>query len=189
MVLDAALRVYLAHGSAGASMEAIADAAGVTKPVLYDCFASKEALFAALGEREERRLLEALAASLPETVDFAHPEGAIVQGFTAFFSAVRSAPDAYRLTLLEEQGTGAAAARRGHRTSAAQAERIAALVRRWLEERGAPGAERTALLLGHSMVGIGEALGRLMLAEPDAWDPEELGRTVGTLVMRGASGL
>jgi len=102
---------------------------------------------------------------------------------------VRAAPDAYRLTLLEEQGTGAAAARRGQRTRAAQTEQIAELVRRGLEDRGHADADRTARLLGHAMVGIGEALGRLMLAEPESWDPEELGRAVATLVGHGASRL
>ncbi len=185
MVLDAALEVYLAHGYERASMDAIADAAGVTKPVLYDCYASKRELFAALWDREERRLLDALAGSLPPAPDVDDPERAIAEGFTAFFRAVRSAPDAYRLMLLEEQGTAPAAARRGNRTRTGQAERIAALVQTWLEREGVAGAERTARLLGHAMVGVGEALGRLMLAEPGRWTPEELGAMVGALVVRG----
>lgn len=188
MVLDAALEVYLEHGYERASMEAIADVAGVTKPVIYDCFASKQELFAALWDREERRLLDALAGSLPDAPDLSDPERVIAQGFTAFFSAVRSAPDAYRLILLEEQGTAPAAARRGNRTRAGQAERIAALVQVWLEGRGVADAQRTARLLGHAMVGMGEALGRLMLAEPGRWEPEHLGATVGALIVRGAPG-
>jgi AcrR family transcriptional regulator len=187
-VLDAALGVYLTHGYAGTSMDAIAAAAGVTKPVLYDCFPSKRELFAALEEREERRLLDALQASLPAGVDLDHPERAIAQGFTAFFAAVAEAPDAYRLILLSEQGTGPEAARRGHRTRGEQAERIAAVTRAWLERRGAPDPERTAQLLGHAMVGIGEALGRLMLAEPGRWTPEELGNTVAAVLVRGTDG-
>ncbi|HEX8101073.1 MAG TPA: TetR/AcrR family transcriptional regulator [Solirubrobacteraceae bacterium] len=186
MVLDAALQVYLEHGFERASMDAIADAAGVTKPVLYDCFASKQELFTALWDREEERLLAALAGSLPAEPDFDQPERMIAHGFTAFFSAIRSAPDAYRLILLEEQGLAPAAARRGNRTRSGQAERIAAIVRTWLEGRGVPDAERAARLLGHAMVGMGEALGRLMLAEPGRWEPEELGAMVGGLVVRGA---
>ena len=188
IVLDAALQVYLAHGYDRASMDAIADAAGVTKPVLYDCFPSKRELFAALWDREEQRLLGALAGSLRRGPDLADRGRAIADGFTAFFRAVRSAPDAYRLILLEEQGTGPAAAQRGNRTRWGQAERIAELVRVWLEGRGVAEADRTARLLGHAMVGMGEALGRLLLAEPGCWEPEELGATVGALVARGAPG-
>src|SRR5438046_5724801 len=58
LVLDAAFELFLEHGYDGTSMDAVAHAAGVTKPVVYDCFASKEELFTALLQREERRVLE-----------------------------------------------------------------------------------------------------------------------------------
>ena len=56
-VLDAALTQFLEHGYDGTSMQAVADEAGVTKPVVYACFASKDELFRALLRREEERIL------------------------------------------------------------------------------------------------------------------------------------
>ena len=47
-ILDAARRVFMAEGYAGASMEAIADAAPVSKPTLYAHFDNKQTLFAAV---------------------------------------------------------------------------------------------------------------------------------------------
>ncbi len=47
-IVDAAKRVFLAHGYSGASMEAIAAAAPVSKPTLYSHFAGKQPLFAAV---------------------------------------------------------------------------------------------------------------------------------------------
>ena len=44
-ILDAATRVFLAEGFAGASMDAIAAAAGVSKPTVYNHFADKQQLF------------------------------------------------------------------------------------------------------------------------------------------------
>ncbi|HEV2252584.1 MAG TPA: TetR/AcrR family transcriptional regulator [Streptosporangiaceae bacterium] len=44
-ILDAATRVFLADGFAGASMDAIAAAAGVSKPTVYSHFADKQQLF------------------------------------------------------------------------------------------------------------------------------------------------
>src|SRR5438045_3350559 len=73
LVLDAAFAVFLERGYAAASMDAIAERAGVTKPVVYACFESKEALFAALMEREEQRVLAQIAAALPDRPD-ADPE-------------------------------------------------------------------------------------------------------------------
>src|SRR4051794_29826353 len=56
-VLDAALELFLERGYEGTSMEAVAGAAGVTKPVVYACFAGKDELFRALLRREEERIL------------------------------------------------------------------------------------------------------------------------------------
>ena len=47
-LLDVALEVFATAGFHGASMNEIAEAAGVTKPVLYQHFDSKNDLFAAL---------------------------------------------------------------------------------------------------------------------------------------------
>ncbi len=47
-ILAAATRIFAHKGYDGASMSGIATAAGVTKPVLYDHFASKDALFETL---------------------------------------------------------------------------------------------------------------------------------------------
>src|SRR5881275_911507 len=69
LVLDAAFGLFVERGYEGTSMEAIAAAAGVTKPVVYDCFASKEELFAALLRREESRVLGQIAAALPRGAD------------------------------------------------------------------------------------------------------------------------
>jgi TetR/AcrR family transcriptional regulator, mexJK operon transcriptional repressor len=44
-ILDAATDVFLAEGFAGASMDAIATAAGVSKPTVYNHFADKKQLF------------------------------------------------------------------------------------------------------------------------------------------------
>ena len=69
MVLDVALRIFIERGSAAVSMDAIAAAAGVTKPVVYACFPGRSELLEALLEREERRLLGHIAAALPEQPD------------------------------------------------------------------------------------------------------------------------
>ena len=59
-ILDAALAVFAAEGYAGASMEAIARAAGVSKPTLYLYFDTKEQLFIAVMEAKRDEMLDAL---------------------------------------------------------------------------------------------------------------------------------
>ncbi len=50
-MLDAAERIFLAEGFTGASIEAIASAAGTSKQTIYARFGSKEKLFLAVSER------------------------------------------------------------------------------------------------------------------------------------------
>src|SRR5436309_3133058 len=92
LVLDAAFELFLEHGYDGTSMDAVADAAGVTKPVVYDCFASKEELFTALLRREESRVQGQIAAALPRGADTDDVEELLAAAFTAFLGAVAASP-------------------------------------------------------------------------------------------------
>lgn len=56
-VLDGGRAVFFARGYAGASMDEIADAAGVSKATIYAYHDSKEALFTAIVERDCKKLM------------------------------------------------------------------------------------------------------------------------------------
>ena len=77
-VLDAALKLFLERGYQGTSMEAIARAAGVTKPVVYACFPGKDELFRALLAREEERILGEIQAAFQGN-DFGDPEQTLIE--------------------------------------------------------------------------------------------------------------
>ncbi|MBR7674846.1 helix-turn-helix transcriptional regulator, partial [Streptomyces daliensis] len=62
-LLEAADRVVLRDGP-GASMNAIAAEAGITKPILYRHFGDKGGLYRALAVRHTDALLDALRAAL-----------------------------------------------------------------------------------------------------------------------------
>jgi AcrR family transcriptional regulator len=62
-LLEAADRVVLRDGP-GASMNAIAAEAGITKPILYRHFGDKDGLYRALAARHTDALLSALRAAL-----------------------------------------------------------------------------------------------------------------------------
>ncbi len=59
-ILEAATRVFLEAGYAGASMDAITREAGVSKATVYSHFAGKEALFGAIVEARSRDVLAPL---------------------------------------------------------------------------------------------------------------------------------
>lgn len=61
-ILDAALKIFAACGYSGTTMDAVAEAAGLTKPTLYQYFPSKEALFARMMMDKRDAMLVAFAA-------------------------------------------------------------------------------------------------------------------------------
>jgi AcrR family transcriptional regulator len=186
-VLDAALELFLKHGYEGTSMAAIAEAAGVTKPVVYACFPSKDELFRALLRREEERILGEIQSAF-QAVDLGDPEATLIEGFTGFLRAVAASPDVYKLIFLGEGGGNTAVARRIQRGREAQVETLSRLARRWLKDRNGARPRRldaTARLIGNAIAGLAESGARLLLSGTDGWTPETLGRELGRLASAG----
>ena len=183
-VLDAALKLFLVGGYDGTSMQAVANEAGVTKPVVYACFASKDELFRALLRREESRILTEIQGAF-ENADLSDPETTLTDGFVGFLRAVAESPDVYRLIFIGEGGGNAAVADRIQRGRQAQVDALSRLARRWLVDRNGKvskaAIEKTARLLGNSIAGLAEAGARLLLSGEDGWKPETLGRELGRL--------
>jgi AcrR family transcriptional regulator len=181
-MLDAALELFLEHGYDGTSMQAVADQAGVTKPVVYACFPGKDELFRALLAREEQRILAEIQAAF-ENTDLSDPEITLTEGFTGFLRAVGESPEVYRLIFLGEGGGNAAVAHRIQRGREEQVNRLTLVARGWLEARNLEQAdlEKTARLLGNSIAGLAESGARLLLSAEDGWTPETLGRELGRI--------
>jgi AcrR family transcriptional regulator len=181
LVLDAALPLFIERGFGSVSMEMIAAAAGVTRPVVYDCYPNKAELFQALLEREQQRLLEHLIAALPQQPDFDDSERLLVETFTAFLSAAAASPDSWRVVFLSEHGSDPEVARRVARARALVTDRVGQLSEAVLARGGVADADRKARLVAHLVVGMGEASVRLMLTGPDQWTPQELGALLGRM--------
>lgn len=65
-VVQAAEAVFASHGFRGTSMEAIAEAAGMSKVTIYGYFRDKEAVFTAVAEHLADRLKQAAEAALAQ---------------------------------------------------------------------------------------------------------------------------
>lgn len=59
-MLDAAVKVFSRRGFHAASMDEIADDAGISKPMVYAYLGTKEELFIACLHRESTRMMEAI---------------------------------------------------------------------------------------------------------------------------------
>ena len=100
-ILAAATRIFARKGYDGASMSGIATAAGITKPVLYDHFASKDALFETLLRSIRDGLLaKGRAIGQSSACDDVKFRSAV----DAFFAFVEAEPDAAKILLIVPQG-------------------------------------------------------------------------------------
>ena len=184
-MLDAALKLFLQTGYDGTSMQAVADEAGVTKPVVYACFDSKDDLFRSLLAREEQRIVGEIQGAF-SNADLSDPETTLVEGFTGFLRAAGDSPEVYRLIFLGEGGGNAAVADRIQRGREEQVMWLSELAKGWLDSNGdgkrsKAEIDRTARLLGNSIAGLAESGARLLLSGDDDWTPETLGRELGRL--------
>src|SRR5919205_4419997 len=81
-ILDSALEVFSRHGYNGASIDEIAQAAGISKALIYEHFPSKRDLHSSLLERHTQEIFVRLA----ETADTGDPgELRLRNGVNAFF--------------------------------------------------------------------------------------------------------
>ena len=95
-VLDAALAITATSGVAAVTIGSVAERLGVTRPVVYSCFADRVELIKALVNRERDLMLEGLLEAL-HTARGDYPQAAFVDGFSALLSVVEARPDTWRL--------------------------------------------------------------------------------------------
>ncbi len=103
-MLEAAERAFAARGFHAASVDAIAEASGITKPMVYAYFGSKEGLYRACMQRARARLLAALRDGVDTS---AAPDQQLWHGLLAVFTFVERERDSWAILLGEvTQGTG-----------------------------------------------------------------------------------
>jgi AcrR family transcriptional regulator len=124
-MVEVAEQVFSARGYAAASMDEIAELVGVSKPMLYEYFNSKEGLLLAC-IRESRSILREVTEQA--TVGAATAEDALRRGLLAFFVFIRDRREAWSLLRHEMALIGTPAADEVEETRRQQTDLIAALM-------------------------------------------------------------
>src|SRR5437588_9525846 len=88
-LLDATKQIAFEHGFHAVSIEAVARAAGITRPIVYTHFRDLGGLLDALIERESRRALEQLAAVLPSELAGPDPRAALIEALRGYLEVVK----------------------------------------------------------------------------------------------------
>jgi AcrR family transcriptional regulator len=124
-LLDVALERFAAGGFHATSMEDIADAAGVTKPVLYQHFRSKRQLYLELLDDVGSRLMEAIAKA---TAGADGPRRQVEAGFAAYVGFMTDQPQAFPLLFGSGARRDAEFADAVRRVEASIADAVAAMI-------------------------------------------------------------
>jgi AcrR family transcriptional regulator len=132
-ILDAAVEVFAERGFHAASMDAVAERVGVTKPVLYDHFGSKEGLLLGCVARAREELLEVTSSAAAAATN---PEQMLRLGFRAFFDYLDSHSPAWNLLYQEASLPNGAGADSLESIRAQQTDFIAALLAAQAPEAG-----------------------------------------------------
>ncbi|HVF75409.1 MAG TPA: TetR/AcrR family transcriptional regulator [Acidimicrobiales bacterium] len=178
-LLDTALEVFAANGFHTTSMDDVAIAAGVTKPVLYQHFRSKRALYLELLDEVGTQLREAITKA---SVEASGPREQVQAGCAAYFRFVAEKPSAYRLLF------GGGARRDEEFADAVRRveEGIAETVAQFIE---ADIDDEHRRLLAHGIVGLAEGTSRHWMAHDLDLDPDVLARRMAELAWAGLRGI
>ena len=176
-VLDVGLEVFARHGYHETSMSALAAEAGVTKPVLYQHFASKHDLFEELLSETGDRLMRAIEASEVEDT----PRRRVEAGFRSFFRFFEERPAAFALLYGTSLAVDPDFRRDARRVRDTFAEYLASLIRTVDHE--------SALAMAAGINGLSEGMIRHWMHEEDPRPAEEMAALAARLAWGGLKSL
>jgi AcrR family transcriptional regulator len=178
-ILDVAVQVFARRGYHGTSMNDVAEAAGVTKPVLYQHFESKQALYLALIEDVGNRMITAIAKA---TAGAVNGKMQTELGFQAYLRWVADDRDAFLLLFATQANRDELATRAIRTITDEAAAAIAPLIAVDMD----PEQQRT---VAHGLVGLAEGVSRRLVERGEDFDPDELGHLVAGLAWAGLRSL
>jgi AcrR family transcriptional regulator len=162
LILGVAGQVFARAGYESASMDEIAEHAGVSKPMVYAYFGSKEGLYLAYIQSAGGELLDRLVRATPRD---RRPASRLRARITEFLSFVEEHGDGWKVLFREVASTRPFAEH-----VAELRERIAEAIRRMIENGGSsqpclspPASDAIA----HALVGAGESLANWWLDHPE----------------------
>jgi AcrR family transcriptional regulator len=169
-VLDAAKAIVAERGFHAVSIEAVARAAGITRPIVYAHFGDLQGLLEALVERESARALAQLEAVIPTELGDGDPRATLLAAQRGYLEVVASDPDTWRLLLMPTEGAPAILRERITAGRTAVVAQLARAVAAGLGQARSPDPELTA----HMLSATSDDDARLLLDDPERYPVDRL---------------
>lgn len=179
-LVEVAREVFAARGFHATSMDDVALAAGITKPVLYQHFSSKRALYVELLEDVGVEILAAISAA---TERASTPREQVENGFAAYFRFVTRNRASFRLLFGASVRNDVEFAR----VAEGVIDQIADAISTLIDIHASPEHRR---VLAHALVGIAESTSRRALSDEEAEaDPDQLAHWLAEMAWFGLRGV
>ena len=178
-ILHSALTVFSERGFHDTSMNDIAHAVGVTKPVIYQHFDSKRELYSALIDTVGNEMIETVTNATREVVD---GKARTQRGFQAYFHWVETHQDGFRLLF-----GGAARHDKEFSTqvqliTSAVASAVASMIMADVD------SDEQALI-AHAVTGLAEGASRRLIENNHNFDADAIASVMSTLAWAGLRAL
>jgi AcrR family transcriptional regulator len=170
-ILDVTEALAGGQGFHALSMDAVARAAGVSRPVVYAHFGDLPGLVDSLLDRVTERALEQLEDVMPDRLDRGNARDALIAATGAYLEAVRANPHTWRLILMPPEGAPDKLRARVAAARETVFARLEASIREgFADGRGSPDPEITA----HMASAYSDELARLVLTDPHRYPLDRL---------------
>ncbi len=179
LILDSARQSFVSNGYHATSMEDIAEASGVSKPVVYQHFESKLELYLDLLEASCTSLETAVAQALDSTSE---NKLRVARAVGAYFDFVEEDRGSYRLIFESDLPAEPQVGKRIEQSNDVCVRLIAAVI---AEDTGLSSDE--ALLLSSGLIGSAQTAARQWLRTKSSVPKTEAKRLVSALTWRGIS--
>jgi AcrR family transcriptional regulator len=181
-ILEVAGQVFADRGYHAASMDEIAAAADVTKPLVYAYFGSKQGLYVAYIERSGRELLDRMrAAAAPGAPPYERLQAGVIE----FLRFVDERRDGWQVLYSEAAARGGPLAEEVATLRTSIAAMIHRLLLQSIDGGDSPATRAEIDGVAHAFVGAGESLANWWLTHPEL--PAE--RAAALLVALGRAGV
>jgi AcrR family transcriptional regulator len=180
-LLEAAAKVYAAHGFAGATLDDVAEEAGLTKGALYGHFGSKDKLLVALMEEYlATEIAEQISLFDRDETTWKRPQA----GSDVWMRELDASPDAFRL-LIEFWVAAARDEQMRERFAGgleALRQMFAGFCADSAADSGVPASEQGARNTADVMLGLSFGLGLMRVADGDRVSPALLGTALSVFI-------
>ncbi len=170
-LLDVTMAIVAEGGFQAVSIQSVARAAGISRPIVYEHFGDLQGVLEALVGREMERALAQVTETTPDDLSDGDPQQLMLESLRAYLEAVRQHPRTWRLVLMPPEGAPELLRTRIVSGRAEVLDKLALAVRPMSSSGDeAPDPELSARILS----AVADEYARLLLTDPTRFPPDRM---------------